>query len=129
MTSNLMKQIVAGWMEAVQADPDAIRRKDPDLVLKHALEAALINYSRKKDNCFELAVGEFLDEEGEYYSVSARPQSTKHRKEITLYDAVMRVAGGKARRVPKNTYEWRALRLALYPEMNLTMEEDDVQDS
>jgi hypothetical protein len=107
--------MVRGWLEAVQADPTAIRPKDPNVVLRNALEAALTNYSRKKDNCLDVAPGEFLEDDGDYYAVATVPQSTKHRKEISTWDAVLRVASGEARRIPKNTYEWKALRLALYP--------------
>lgn len=126
MTSALIKTVVRSWLESVMADPAAIRRTDPDVVLKNALEAALINYSRKKENCFDVASGEFLDHDGDYYAVAAQPRSTKHRKEVALFDAALRIASGEVRRIPKNTYEWKALRLALYPELNLPMEDDDV---
>lgn len=125
MTSALINNVVHGWMESVMADPTSIRRNCADVMLKKALEAALNNYSRKKDYCFSVACGEFLEDDGEYYAVAVQPKSTKHRKEITQWDAVLRVASGSARRIPKNTYEWRALRLALYPELNLTIEGED----
>ena len=129
MTSALINTVVRSWMESVMADPAAIRPKDPDLILRRALEAALINYSRKKDNCFDVACGEFLeDDDGDYYAVAAQPRSTKHRKEIGQLDAVMRIASGQVRRIPKNTYEWKALRLALYPELN-GQEDGDEQES
>jgi len=125
MTSAIINNIVRGWLESVQADPAAFKRKDPDRVLKEALEAALVNYSRRKNDCFDVAAGEFLDDEGDYYVVSDNPRSTKHRKEIGHWDAVLRLAGGTVRRIPKNSYEWRALKMALYPEMNLTVGNSD----
>lgn len=125
MTSALINTIVRDWMGTVMADPAAIRRKDPDRVLKEALIAALTNYSRRKGDCFDVAVGEFLDDDGDYYAVATTPRSTKHRKEITQWDAITRIAGGTVRRITKNSYEWKALRLALYPEMNLPVEDEE----
>lgn len=127
MTSAFINTLVRTWMESVMADPAAIRRKDPDRVLREALEAAVTNYSRRKGDCFDVACGEFIDDEGEYYAVAAQPRSTSHRKEIAQWDAILRIASGKVRRIPKNTYEWKALRMALYPEkmINAGEEEDD----
>lgn len=116
MTANLIKTITRGWLESVMANPDAFRRKDPDRVLKEALEAALLNYSRKKDDCFEVDAGDFLESDGDYCAVAEKPRSSKHRHEITQMDAAMRLAGGGVRRIRKNSYEWKALRMALYPE-------------
>jgi len=117
MTSPFINSLVRGWLESVQANPAAIRPKDPDRVLRTALEAALVNYSRRKGDCFDVAVGEFLEDDGDYYAVSSKPESTQHRREIAQWDAILRLAGGRVRRIPRNTYEWKALRLALYPEL------------
>ncbi len=114
--NTIITNTVRGWLESVMADPAAFKRKDPDRILREALEAALMNYSRRKGDCFDVEVGEFLDDDGDYYAVAEIPRSTKHRNEITPYDAVMRLAGGEVRRITKNSYEWAALRLALYPE-------------
>lgn len=116
MTSRYINAVVRDWMSSVQADPAATGHKNPDRVLREALEAALTNYSRKKGDCFDVGLGEFLDDEGDYYVVAEKPASTKHRKEIGQWDAILRLSRGEVRRIPKNSYEWRALRLALYPE-------------
>jgi hypothetical protein len=114
-------------MESVMADPTSIRRKDPDRILREALEAAVTNYSRRKGNCFDVACGEFIDDDGEYYAVSAKPRSTQQRKEISQWDAILRVASGRVRRIPRNTYEWKALRMALYPEERVEDEDEDAE--
>jgi len=127
MTSRYISAIVRDWLSSVRADPAATGQKNPDRVLRIALEAALINYSRKKGDCFDVELGEFLDDEGDYYVVADKPTSTKHRKEIGQWEAILRLSRGDVRRITKGSYEWVALRLALYPEERA--EGGDAQDS